>query len=196
MKSVLISIKPKWCQMIASGKKTVEVRKTVPKLEPPFKCYIYCTQGEMLTYNEYCGYDMTDYREDFAANGKVIAEFVCSKICAVLAHPSIFAGKSMFFQYAVDAACLTQDEVEQYSGGKDVAGFVISDLKVYDKPKPLRRFHKPCPYKLPDGSRMDVPCPCDKYTHDFDEESGLIYCTRRIKRPPQSWCYVEELRNE
>ena len=45
MKSVLISIQPKWCELIANGKKTVEVRKTRPKLETPFKCYIYCTQG-------------------------------------------------------------------------------------------------------------------------------------------------------
>ena len=30
MKSVLISIHPKWCELIASGKKTIEVRKTRP----------------------------------------------------------------------------------------------------------------------------------------------------------------------
>lgn len=46
MKSVLISIQPKWCELIASGKKTVEVRKTAPKLQTPFKCYIYCTGGK------------------------------------------------------------------------------------------------------------------------------------------------------
>lgn len=44
MKSVMISIKPKYCELIASGKKTVEVRKTRPKIETPFKCYIYCTK--------------------------------------------------------------------------------------------------------------------------------------------------------
>ena len=42
-KSVLISIRPEWCQKIASGEKTIEVRKKRPKLAPPFKCYIYCT---------------------------------------------------------------------------------------------------------------------------------------------------------
>ena len=44
MKAVLISIQPKWCELIASGKKTVEVRKTKPKIAPPFKVYIYCTK--------------------------------------------------------------------------------------------------------------------------------------------------------
>ena len=43
MKAVLISIKPKWCDLIRRGRKTVEVRKTCPKLEVPFKVYIYET---------------------------------------------------------------------------------------------------------------------------------------------------------
>ena len=43
MKSVLISTRPKWCEKIASGKKTIEVRKTAPK-EVPFKAYIYETK--------------------------------------------------------------------------------------------------------------------------------------------------------
>ena len=42
-KAVLLSIRPEWCEKILSGEKTVEIRKTRPKLEPPFKCYIYCT---------------------------------------------------------------------------------------------------------------------------------------------------------
>ena len=33
MREVLISIQPKWCELIASGKKTVEVRKTKPKID-------------------------------------------------------------------------------------------------------------------------------------------------------------------
>ena len=54
-KSVLISIQPKWCELIANGKKTIEVRKTKPKLETPFKCYIYCTrQGRPLVYGSPC----------------------------------------------------------------------------------------------------------------------------------------------
>lgn len=44
-KDVLISIQPKWCELISNGKKTIEVRKTEPKLQTPFKCYIYCTGG-------------------------------------------------------------------------------------------------------------------------------------------------------
>ena len=35
MKSVLISIQPKWCELIANGGKTIEVRKTKPKIDTP-----------------------------------------------------------------------------------------------------------------------------------------------------------------
>ncbi|MGN0539812.1 MAG: ASCH domain-containing protein [Candidatus Fimenecus sp.] len=42
-KAVLMSIQPRWCELIANGKKTLEVRKTKPKLSTPFKVYIYCT---------------------------------------------------------------------------------------------------------------------------------------------------------
>ena len=31
-KAVLISIRPKWCELIANGKKTIEVRKSRPNL--------------------------------------------------------------------------------------------------------------------------------------------------------------------
>ena len=57
MIAVLISIRPKWCEKIMSGEKTIEVRKTLPKMDTPFKCYIYK-----------CG------------NGKVIGEFLCDEI--------------------------------------------------------------------------------------------------------------------
>lgn len=49
MKSVLISIAPKYCELIANGAKTIEIRKTKPKIETPFKCYIYCTKPKIKT---------------------------------------------------------------------------------------------------------------------------------------------------
>lgn len=71
MKSVMLSIKPKYCELIASGQKTIEVRKTKPKIETPFKCYIYCTKefyrkGDGYFQGKYCG--------------KIIGEFVCDEI--------------------------------------------------------------------------------------------------------------------
>ena len=54
MKAVLISINPKRCAEIASGEKTIEIRKTATKIETPFKCYIYCTlppKEELFTHS-------------------------------------------------------------------------------------------------------------------------------------------------
>ena len=73
MKSVLISIRPKWCALIASGKKTIEVRKTYPKLPTPFKCYIYCTQDKGLSFWKSKTYAYADDRShnmfDIRGNG-------------------------------------------------------------------------------------------------------------------------------
>ena len=77
MIAVLISIRPKWCEKIISGEKTIEVRKTRPKLIPQFKCYIYCT----LPKYPHEDFIATDYpRPQFYGGGKVIGEFTCNRI--------------------------------------------------------------------------------------------------------------------
>ncbi len=83
MREVLISIQPKWCELIASGKKTVEVRKTRPKIETPFKCYIYQTKKPVSvsfsgTGKHISEYDKTCYYNE--RSGKVMGEFVCDRI--------------------------------------------------------------------------------------------------------------------
>lgn len=93
-KAVLLSIKPKYCELIANGKKTIEVRKTRSKLEPPFKCYIYCTQGDKLwvkTERErfFCNgkvagiFNAKDVGGCYLGNSKVIGEFMCNAILSV-----------------------------------------------------------------------------------------------------------------
>ena len=93
-KAVLISIRPKWVERIANGEKTIEVRKTRPKLETPFKCYIYCTV-EMAEYDalwvldaptreKYSFIAVSAYLENpkgaNKGNSKVIGEFICDRI--------------------------------------------------------------------------------------------------------------------
>ena len=115
---VLLSIKPKWCELIASGKKTVEIRKTKPKIETPFKCYIYCTKqnvpGEiLLTYNKKVEGRNKGFRDngDIPLAGKVIGEFICDEISGgYYVRP--------FSDTAQKKTCLTYDEIEKYSKGK------------------------------------------------------------------------------
>lgn len=51
MKSVLLSIKPKNCVLIANGIKTVEVRKTRPKLKTPCDILPPPKRREYVTFN-------------------------------------------------------------------------------------------------------------------------------------------------
>ena len=149
MKEVLISIKPKWCQLIASGEKTVEVRKTRPKQETPFKCYIYETKG----LYEGTGGCL------FNGRGKVIGEFVCDEIVAAECGCYCVLNPTETLLHAFDLL--------EYADGKTVYGWHISDLVIYDKPKELNEFWV--------EGYQTYDCPPLK----------------RLKRPPQSWCYVE-----
>lgn len=204
MKSVLISIQPYYVFLIIARimgwnipqQKTVEVRKDFPK-DPEWnkRVHIYCSKDKQ-SFN-HLPKQYQPLMEKFL--GKVIGEFMCDYIDRVTAYKAYDKNsKKVYDRYDIDdyhlnQTCLTIDELMVYGKDRPFYGWHISDLKIYDALKELGEFNAVCPYKKPDGTRMNVDCPCDKYTWDFDEEKGKAYCTRRIIRPPQSWCCVEEL---
>lgn len=174
MKSVLISIRPKWCEKIASGEKTIEVRKSAPS-EVPFKCYIYMSQGDLK--------DLGSYSEWIYKNRmKVIGEFICDKVYniePIFSFYGCYSGYddtsdcSYFEGYSIDderleETCLTQQDLCIYGNGNRLYGWHISDLKIYDKPKKLSEFISSKPK--------------NKFRAHGDN----------LTRPPQSWIYVEE----
>lgn len=178
MKSVLLSIKPKYCELIASGKKTVEIRKNRPKIDVPFKVYIYQTKGHWI-------YKILEWLKLY--QGKVIGEFICDNIYKYEAeftednecYQDIrLIWKDEDYDYNAEEeyriitsnvrenpsdcilcgqSCLSFEEIKKYIGIGDKTFYAwhISNLVIYDKPKELSEF-------------------------------GLT-------RPPQSWCYVEEV---
>ena len=171
-KAVLLSIQPKWCELIASGKKTLEVRKTRPKLKTPFRVYIYRTKSKDrlveivkdgdLNYGEiYHGKPVfikaNSRYHDYVRDGKVIGEFTCDTIYpisrkrpggfAIDGVPEALSGQ-LARQSRLDFADLCK-----YFGDKNGFGWHISDFRLYDKP------------------------------HELGEFS--------LNRPPQSWQYVE-----
>lgn len=164
MKAVMLSIQPKWCEKIASGKKTVEVRKTRPKTETPFPCFIYETQGRTET-----PWIDEDGHEIFKGRGQVIGEFVCD---AIISHCEMANA-----DIAEQQGCIRREKLFEYANGKELYGWHISDLVIYDKPKELGEFFKAC----------DKPplTDCSKCY-----ERGENTC-KPLSRPPQSWCYVE-----
>lgn len=186
MKSVLISIKPKWCELIANGKKTIEIRKTRPKLEAPFKCYIYCTKDKGISFWTGKRYAYADDRShnlfDLCSNGKVIGEFVCDSI-DTYDDDTIFAFRhedyTRWNDFDLNRACIHPEDFQNYSNGKWLYGWHISNIVIYDKPKELSEFGK--------------PVICHRGIQK-DNCNGCWDC--EIKRPPQSWCYCEELEND
>ncbi len=186
MKAVLISIQPKWCELIASGKKTIEVRKTRPKLETPFKCYIYCTKSKEIMFNVFLN---EPEKEVEYLSGKVIGEFVCDSIRKGGADNFIQA----YYHNNPDETCLTDQELVLYATiGKSLYFWHISDLKIYDKPKELEEFVAHCSRYRQHAFYHEACVICCKQSK-FQKGKDWI-CQRKLTRPPQSWCYVEELK--
>lgn len=184
MKSVLLSIRPEWCNLIIRGQKTLEVRRTRPKLETPFRVYIYCTghDGWVMKLPK-AGVQKMDSR--------VIGEFTCDKIDK-LVHVGTMMDINIltldgWYKPAdalLQAACLTEAQAEKYLKGGDGYGWHISNFKLYKKPVKLKDFWaiQPCTH------RGDC-CTCRRW------DAEKLICRGEafgIERPPQSWYYVED----
>ena len=187
MKSILISIQPKWCELIASGKKTIEVRKTRPKIETPFKCYIYMTATkERCMFWEYITAYQNSNGDILDGSQKVIGEFVCHKVTCIQAYYGNSGEKHLTNLFGIDIknTCLSLYEIFDYIIGdkKDGTGWLyhITDLKIYDKPKELDMFRNPCSFSCKECGNGKGDC-------------GTCGELNIITRAPQSWCYVEEL---
>lgn len=194
MKAVLMAIHRKWCEKIFSGEKTIEARKIAPKLETPYKVYVYQTKGkepllEVIKdgddlYGEVYHGETVFVKGCHRGLGKVVGEFVCDKVieygydviaCAKFEVNGAYVKEENRYNAG---ACLSAEEMYEYSKGKSLCGLHITKVKLYDKPKALSEFRKPDVwYKTETGN-----------TSTLVHETGTT-----ITRPPQSWCYVEEI---
>ncbi len=192
-KAVLISIRPKWCQKIASGEKTIEVRKTRPNLETPFKCYIYRTKGTVP-------HIINDKWWQMKVGGTVIGEFTCDRIYKIDKDSVDFIftcdhGGYPVYKKAAEECCglcvaMPDNEFFDYLGHRQAYGWHISDLKIYDTPKELGEFWFP-PEKYCE-KELCGDCPYDQVADVNGEYEFDCEWRRPLNRPPQSWCYVEE----
>ena len=163
-KAVLISIRPEWAQKIMEGRKTIEVRKTRPKMNPPFKCYIYRS-----------------------VQGGVIGEFICDRIYELetKAHGGSYYVKGENQPTTNDVArqsCLDLRDMHEYLQSKVGYGWHISNLRIYDTPRELDDFRRAC--------KNDWWCESCAMYRENDGTCGNG--SLQIRRPPQSWRYVEE----
>lgn len=193
-KAVMLSVRPKWVEKIANSEKTIEVRKTRPKMNTPFKCYIYCTVEtagydalwvlDAPTREKYSFVAVSAYLENpkgaNKGNGKVIGEFTCDEITRVnICGFWDDSGKQL--DNRLKETCLTSKEFLDYLGEKVGYGWHITDLRIYDAPRELSEFERP--YE------------CNECDAKWATECNACREEGKIKRAPQSWCYVEAMDN-
>lgn len=181
MKAILMSIKPKWCEKIFNGEKTIEVRKTAPKLKPPFKVYVYETKYRLG--NKF----INEVLNTVYDGGKVVGEFVCDNIENFIK----WNGGVLFKRFmALHETCLSVAEMLKYMGNRDkVVGWHITASKRYDTPKELWEFTPWCEKSRIAYDNLELCCDCPNAA--FGDDGTWYGC--RVTRPPQSWCYVEEI---
>lgn len=176
MKSIVISIRPKWVARILNNEKTIEIRKSKPKEQVEW-VYIYCTKPDIrsryrigrlgfsndevyklpngsIEYGdsvELMAYDDFDHNNFF--NGKIVARFKIGNIDKIQT--------ALAYNENIDEieknSNLTLTDIMRYAEGKNVYGWHIQKLEIFDKLKELSEF-------------------------------GL-------KKAPQSWCYVKGGKN-
>lgn len=199
MKSILLSVQPQWVEKILNGEKTIEIRKTKPNIELPCKVYIYCTKKKPYLYrvnndnkfeltNKLTFQDSSCFVRDYnAQNGKVVAEFTLNKIENMVKHEK---GKdfwnfidSNYIQNLLKKSCLSMEQIVNYVGdNKDAYAWFIEDLKIYDKPKELSEF-----------KHWVVDC---QGWNNKKNKAENVYVFENVKKPPQSYMFVESLEKE
>lgn len=212
---ILLSVHPKYCELIFSGKKTIEVRRNRPKLEPPFEVLVYCTMpkerwrvghqifhndtlytlptGELKTGDalELRADWLGKYNEDNFLNGKVIGSFICDRIDEIEPDLEYYSDGYDIDDDRLAETCLTRKQLREYGKGVTLYGWHIASPKLFDKPKELSDFYIPCKwYEKGKGCPQD--CALFDYEGTIDETDDFCQGKRPITRPPQSFCYIEE----
>lgn len=199
MVAIMLPVHPIWCGKIATGEKTIEVRKRVPKIPPPYKAYLYCTKRQkpalinlqnipktpyiMTAGNHSRDYEVSDSCFARLCNGKVWAECICERDMPLLLQCS--DPEALVTHYEVPGTCLSDVEIMEYLGnGKEGHGLLLSELTIYDRPREITEFRKICPNSL-----FCESCAMYNAHEETCGNAALI-----LRRPPQSWCYVEEIK--
>ena len=200
MKAILISIKPEWVAKILNGEKTIEIRKTAPKSEDlPIDVYIYCTEpkaknvlslfvkevrkivGRVCEFIKRKNVDKQGMRWSIC-NGKVVAKFTLKKTEQFLIEP--FGEGSEWEDELLAKACLSLTELDKYLDGEFGYEWHISNLEVLEEPIDLRKFWK--------KGAKDFYKKIRENKNLSDYAADLITKERfEVRRPPQSWQYVE-----
>lgn len=121
MKTILLSLHPKWWNKILTGEKVIEVRKSKPSNIKPnekVKVIVYAT-----------------------GNIGVVGEFICDNFYKISTLPTIQLDKKSGLDLCT-ASCLSLEELAKYAGKRlnPMWGWSISKVKNYGHPRQLSEF--------------------------------------------------------
>lgn len=198
MKAVLLALHPQWVKEIfVTKRKKIDVRKTAPNLETPFKVYVYQTKhkgGKAI---------VSEVLNSVYGGGKVIGSFVCDRIdefdsewsewayaCAPTDIPCAMPmSEGTAIEICKEKACLTHEDIIDYFGDEEWRAYFwhITEPKLFEKPRELWEFYAPCRKGKETADESCKGCP-----YAFKGAvTGEIICDNVITRPPQSFCYID-----
>lgn len=183
MKAIMVNAPPSICEKVANGDCTILVKKSMPKIDAPFKCYLYCMKAKTIGDIILCkseenaklfGYNTVKginkgfaENEDIKLKSKVIGEFICDRLIQYNCDRDFqeyFVAGYLGAYMPLREMYLTQKDLMEYGKGETLYGWHISNLTIYDEPKELTEFFTPI------GKRPSY----------------------MLERPFSSWGYVEE----
>lgn len=193
--AIMLPIQPRWCELIAAGKKTYELRKSAPSkiscmYPSPVTVYIYQSKHRW-TYSIYDA--IADWQ------GKVIGKFTLKQTTPVLKTTIEKVINDEFVDdedmEVINGSCVPPKEILNYiKNSERVVGWKIDDLEMFNEPKNLSDFY------------TDY-CECfdieNNFCYGFDVEGCCIYrklfntgtienCVTRLTKAPQNYCFVKK----
>lgn len=172
MKAIMISIKPKYVADILNGKKTIEIRKTLPKCDLPIDVYIYCTKDKK--------YANLINRGGFLT-GMVVAKFTLNMVEPIAQYDGNeerYFTKSLWETELFEKSCLGLEEMRNYIHNHYGYAWHIDNLVIFDKPKELKEFYV--------------------YSHsiigtNIQGETTSFEILKPLTKAPQSYCYIKDV---
>ena len=214
-----MSIKPKWVAKILNGKKTIEIRKTIPKCDLPIKVYIYCTKDSKKDYyydkytlgcyfryylDDNLGYEYSKNLKPL--NGKVVACFTLDKVeeinTKIIENLKNRIAEDKKYNFPSKTK-LTNDLLSTDFLKKSC--LTIDELNDYF----VKYEYEECfgerinisngyAWHISNLEVFDKPKELSEFYNRYPKgdlpigkwKHGLL-AMKQVKRPPQSWCYIE-----
>ena len=120
---IMLSIHHKYAELIFSGEKTIEIRKTAPSGGSfPYIIFMYETKRG-------------------GGAGAVVGFFKCGAIIKTNAFSKKFSKEAETYKKeTAERACLSVEELESYAGGGSIRGLTVETAIRFPQPRPLSDF--------------------------------------------------------